>query len=239
MAQTANYIFPPMKVETGKAPINILGLCVFLSCVAHAGAFAFIPDLNVKTIEAPVKNLTINLVSLAAPKFEPQKIEPASGNIKTQDIQVVSTPEAKEIIAKPQPIQRPVERIKSSSTHKSVEKEKTISPQKTRPHQSVNDQGEEKTSVIPLIKKPNILKQTPPTYPPRAQRMGQQGTVLLHALVGQNGQAIDLKIVSSSGYKSLDASAVSAVKTWKFASANQGGKPIKAWVEVPVKFILR
>jgi len=223
--------------ETNKAPIGILGLCLLLSFIAHAGAFAFIPNLDAKKIEMPIKNLSINLVSLAAPSFEPQKIEPAAGTVKTPDIKIISKPKTKEVIAKPKSLVKDKPAPASQIVETKKDNPKTI--QQAQPILSSNDQGAEKTSVIPLIKNSEILKQTPPTYPPRARRMGQQGTVLLHALVGQDGHTQDLKIFASSGYQSLDASAIKAVKTWKFASANKDGKPTKAWVEVPVKFVLR
>lgn len=224
--------FPLIDSSAGKA----FGLCLCLSALIHAGALASLPNLKEETQLAPV-SLEINLMSLAAPVIEPAKIEPAAGDVKTPEIEIVSKPQAKEVIAKPKP--EPVKNQTPKPAPKMVKKEKPAKAQPVQPHLTSNDRGAEKTTVIPLIKQANILKQTPPNYPPRARRMGQQGTVLLHALVGRDGHTQDLKVVSSSGYQSLDNSAISAVKNWTFASASKNGRPMKAWVEVPVQFVLR
>lgn len=224
--------FPLIDSNAGKA----FGLCLCLSALIHAGALASLPNLKEKTQPVPV-SLEINLMSLAAPVIEPAKIEPASGEVKTPEIEIVSKPQAKEIITKPKP--EPIKKQTPKPALKVVKKEKPAKAQPAQPRLTSNDRGAEKTTVIPLVKQANILKQTPPNYPPRARRMGQQGTVLLHALVGRDGHTQDLKIVSSSGYTSLDNSAINAVKTWTFVSARKDGRPMKAWVEVPVQFVLR
>ncbi|UPY38789.1 energy transducer TonB [Sediminicoccus sp. KRV36] len=79
---------------------------------------------------------------------------------------------------------------------------------------------------------------TPPAYPPRALSFGVSGTVLVRALVGADGETRELRLHRSSGHAELDHAALSAVRGWAFAAATQGGQPIEAWVEVPVRFRL-
>ena len=78
----------------------------------------------------------------------------------------------------------------------------------------------------------------PPAYPPRAIAFRMAGTALIRALVGPDGQTRELRLHRSSGFAELDQAAMAAVRGWAFAAATEGGRPIEAWVEVPVRFRL-
>lgn len=75
-----------------------------------------------------------------------------------------------------------------------------------------------------------------PEYPAEARKAGTQGTVMVQALVGRDGQVKDMRLVAR--VEGLDAAALMAVRQWKFRPAILGGKPVAVWVAVPVKFAL-
>jgi protein TonB len=80
---------------------------------------------------------------------------------------------------------------------------------------------------------------TPPTappYPKRALAQNQYGVVTVRALVDERGHAQDIRVYGSSGYPLLDRAALEAVARWDFLPAVHDGKPVAAWVEVPVRF---
>ncbi len=79
----------------------------------------------------------------------------------------------------------------------------------------------------------------PPAYPRRAIDLGQEGEVLIRALVGPDGESREIRIFRSSGVPLLDDAALRAVRRWAFEAAQINGRPIEAWVEVPVRFHLR
>lgn len=79
----------------------------------------------------------------------------------------------------------------------------------------------------------------PPAYPRRAIDLGQEGEVIVRALVGSDGESREIRIFRSSGVPLLDEAAVRAVKRWAFEAAQINGRAIEAWVEVPVRFQLR
>ncbi len=79
----------------------------------------------------------------------------------------------------------------------------------------------------------------PPVYPKTALRRRQQGEVWLQALVSPEGKTEQVEVVRSSGVSSLDDSALRAVSSWVFEAAKMDGRPIRAWIEVPVAFELR
>lgn len=90
-----------------------------------------------------------------------------------------------------------------------------------------------------LVSNPGFRRPpSPPAYPPQAIARGIEGTVLLRALIGPDGETLEIRIHRSSGAVLLDQAAVEAVRRWAFRPALVGGRTVPAWVEVPVRFRL-
>lgn len=79
----------------------------------------------------------------------------------------------------------------------------------------------------------------PPVYPRRARDTNQQGTVMVRALIGPDGRTREVRVWESSGFHLLDAAAAEAVRGWHFEPAQWNGRGVDAWVQVPVRFVLR
>jgi protein TonB len=63
------------------------------------------------------------------------------------------------------------------------------------------------------------------------------GTVRVRVVIDEHGEVIGATVVQSIPL--LDAAAVEAVRRWRFKPARDcEGKPIRTWVEIPVKFSL-
>jgi protein TonB len=77
-----------------------------------------------------------------------------------------------------------------------------------------------------------------PVYPRLALRRRQQGEAWVKALVNAEGETQNVVLSRSSGFDSLDRSALAAVSKWLFAAAQVNGRPVTAWVEVPVSFVI-
>lgn len=75
-----------------------------------------------------------------------------------------------------------------------------------------------------------------PAYPLAARRRGDQGTVLVRVLVTSEGLAGTVALQKSSGHSSLDEAAITAVKSWRFVPARQGGQAVEAPYVVPIVF---
>lgn len=71
-----------------------------------------------------------------------------------------------------------------------------------------------------------------PTYPPRAARNGESGTVTLALLVGTDGRVAGSRIEASSGSPELDRAAVAALSMCKFKPATNGGVAEPAWARL-------
>jgi len=78
-----------------------------------------------------------------------------------------------------------------------------------------------------------------PEYPRIAKLRGWEGEVLFEVFVLKNGRVGDLKLLTSSGYKSLDDAAKKALARWRFKPAIASGFPVESHVRVPIRFSLR
>jgi len=78
-----------------------------------------------------------------------------------------------------------------------------------------------------------------PVYPREARRRAEQGTVLLGVEVAADGSVARVVIVRSSGFDSLDESAIDTVRMrWRFVPARRDGTAVDSWCEVPIRFAL-
>ncbi len=103
----------------------------------------------------------------------------------------------------------------------------------------VNAAVERNYTSSPAVAYPLYRENSPPVYPEIARMRGYEGLVLIFAEILPNGRVGEVKIRKSSGYAILDQSALQAIKPWKFEPARKAGNPFTAWVELPIKFILK
>lgn len=73
-----------------------------------------------------------------------------------------------------------------------------------------------------------------PVYPPLAEQMNVQGSVVLQLHVGKDGNIQDLQVVS--GPDILADAAREAVRQWHFKPYMRGGNPVETEAQVTVKF---
>jgi protein TonB len=83
---------------------------------------------------------------------------------------------------------------------------------------------------------PAPLTRVPPQYPEAARAAGTQGTVQLQALVKKDGTVRDVRVTRS--IPGLDEAAMACVRQWTFKPGMAEGKPVEAWVGIPLNFRL-
>lgn len=86
--------------------------------------------------------------------------------------------------------------------------------------------------VIPALK---VLKKVDAVYPSAAKEARVQGTVILHVLVGKNGEVEDVEVLKGLP-KGLSEAAVAAVRQWRFEPATVDGKPVPARATLTFNF---
>ena len=86
--------------------------------------------------------------------------------------------------------------------------------------------------------KADYLNNPHPPYPPFSKRMGEQGLVVVRALIEVNGTASKAEVKTSSGFDRLDAAALQAVLKWRYVPGKRNGEPQAMWFDVPIDFHL-
>ncbi|OGF05543.1 MAG: hypothetical protein A2W00_10370 [Candidatus Eisenbacteria bacterium RBG_16_71_46] len=84
---------------------------------------------------------------------------------------------------------------------------------------------------------PEIITKVPPIYPDEAKRAGVEGTVMVQALVLEDGTVADCGVTQS--VPALDDAANASVRQWIFKPALANNKPVAVWVAVRVRFGLQ
>jgi TonB family protein len=84
---------------------------------------------------------------------------------------------------------------------------------------------------------PRALHYPEPKYSKSARKSKIQGIVELSAVIGVDGRAHDIVVVKSLE-PSLDANAIEAVKTWKFAPATKEGRPQAVQMNLHINYKL-
>jgi protein TonB len=80
----------------------------------------------------------------------------------------------------------------------------------------------------------NILSKTNPVYPPIAKAAHVSGAVVLHAMISKTGAIQGLTVIS--GPEMLRASALDAVKTWRYKPYLLNGEATEVDTTVTVNF---
>jgi periplasmic protein TonB len=75
-------------------------------------------------------------------------------------------------------------------------------------------------------------------YPKAALMNEEQGVVSMMFLVSAEGRVLESKLDKTSGFKSLDKAAMSAVSACKFKPGSKDGKPDTTWTKVEYNWTL-
>jgi protein TonB len=77
-----------------------------------------------------------------------------------------------------------------------------------------------------------------PNYPEASRRRGEEGVVRVELLVDPSGRVVDVRVLESSGFSTLDAEAVKTVRDWRFRPAQRAGVPVAGSITTAVHFRL-
>ena len=75
-------------------------------------------------------------------------------------------------------------------------------------------------------------------YPKAALMNEEQGVVSMAFLVSADGKVLESKLEKTSGFKSLDKAALSAITACKFKPGSKDGKPDTTWTKVDYNWSL-
>ena len=86
------------------------------------------------------------------------------------------------------------------------------------------------------IKVPVKIQHVAPVYPPLARNARVSGTVILEAVIAEDGTVQDVRVLRS--IRLLDDAAVDAVRQWRFTPTLLNGQPVRVLMTVTVSFAL-
>jgi TonB family protein len=90
-----------------------------------------------------------------------------------------------------------------------------------------------------LDEHPVLMLQPRIQYPPMAMRQRIESSVILTALISENGDVIDVNILRGDPRFGFNDAAVRAMRTAKFRPAMKDGKRVKTWLPQPIDFKLK
>jgi TonB family protein len=123
-----------------------------------------------------------------------------------------------------------------------VEVENYLNKRIIRPATRLPD--EEDDGALPLtvhrpgVISPIVLVKTEPEYSEAARLAGLEGTVLLKAVVAEDGSANQIRVARPLGL-GLDENAVEAVRTWRFTPGRYQARPAPVEIDLAVDFFLQ
>lgn len=95
-------------------------------------------------------------------------------------------------------------------------------------------------SVNDLDSIPELRSPVRPTYPPLAAQRHMETTVIISALIAENGRVIDTKILRGETQRvGFDDAALRAVRSAVFTPPMKDGKRVKTWKPLPIVFKLQ
>jgi len=77
-----------------------------------------------------------------------------------------------------------------------------------------------------------------PVYPNAARIARMSGKVVVQAIIGLDGRVESTEILASTS-PLFDASAMEAVRQWRYTPATMNGRPVRVYFSVRVEFVLR
>jgi protein TonB len=87
---------------------------------------------------------------------------------------------------------------------------------------------------------PRLVSEVKPEYTNEAKEAGIQGTVLLDAVVLEDGTVGEVRVSRSlDRVHGLDDQAIKALKQWRFEPGRKDGKAVPVRVEVEMTFTLK
>lgn len=87
-----------------------------------------------------------------------------------------------------------------------------------------------------LVETPKRIVEVAPIYPPLAIAARKEGTVILEAVIAEDGTVQKVTVLRS--VQLLDDAAIAAVKQWRFTQPRLNGQPIPVVMTVTVTFNL-
>ena len=96
--------------------------------------------------------------------------------------------------------------------------------------------GTKRITIGGNVQQAKLVSQPKPVYPPLAKQARISGVVHLAAIIGKEGNVINLAVIS--GHPLLIPSAIEAVKQWVYQTTLLNGEPVEVITQIDVNYTL-
>jgi TonB family protein len=97
----------------------------------------------------------------------------------------------------------------------------------------------ERIRVGGMVQAVKLLRQVRPVYPESAKAQGIEGSVLMNAIIGKDGDLLSLTVMNKLADPDLAAAALDAVKQWHYQPTLLNGEPVEVVTTIVINFELR
>ncbi|WP_262964155.1 energy transducer TonB [Methylobacter psychrophilus] len=213
----------------------LLGILVTL--VLHLLWFVTTPMAETRQTITPPKPIMVEWLGNSPSHAEPVKPTPQPKQVTVKPT-VKPKLKPKKIAASKPVIAAPSPEVESTMT----QSQNTLAESPTVATVNAIPVISDSTANDVPVTLPNLnadyLNNPAPDYPPASRELGEQGRVLLRAMINSDGTVAQVVLRKSSGFNRLDQAALDTVKKWRFVPAQRGEQKISAWIVVPVAFSL-
>ena len=110
-----------------------------------------------------------------------------------------------------------------------------------QPRRTVQDTSapHERIRVGGNVQAANLIRQVKPVYPDVAKAQGIEGTVLMKAIIGKDGNLMSVTVLNKLADPDLAAAAVAAVEQWRFKPTLLNGEPVEIVTTITMNFTLQ
>jgi periplasmic protein TonB len=86
--------------------------------------------------------------------------------------------------------------------------------------------------------RPEVIHEVQPRYTELARRAGTQGTVVVEAVIDEQGRVTGARVLRGLPH-GLDRAAVDAIEQWRYKPATLAGQPVKVYFVLTVNFTIQ
>ncbi|WP_139202561.1 energy transducer TonB [Phyllobacterium sp. YR620] len=156
------------------------------------------------------------------PEPVPQPPEPVPAPVEepVRDVLTSTAPESEPAVVAPAPIPQPKKVGKVEKPKVTKQKPPKVQPQPTAAAPSLTQSGADASRSAGRIK----CSIPQPPFPPKARRLGHEGTVVLRITMSGSGHIEQAVVIKSSGFDELDAAAIAGVKRGSCEGGHAGSR---------------
>jgi periplasmic protein TonB len=202
-------------------------------------SFPFDPKATREPEPEPEDAVAIDQKKVAEKPKEPEKPKAPEKKKEPKKTEKPKKKETKKAAAPPVAEKKPVETpAPATAAPSAASTSAKASPSASSKPAPAASQSAAISDAPVRVTNPNYAGACPISYPERARKRNQEGTVVVHALIGPDGKPIEVSVAQSSGHKLLDEAARDAISNCAFVPQKVGGRAVKAIVEIPIPFKL-